>query len=62
MPRYGWGGQCGCDCAGPRWTSNANRDELVEELSDYKANLESEIIALEHRIETLKEQNAGNGA
>ncbi len=32
------------------------RDEMVEEMEEYKAQLESEIAALEKRISTLKEK------
>ena len=56
MPRYGWGGQCGCCCSGPGYFWPRSRDEFVDELEDYKAGLESEITALEKRIQNLKEK------
>ncbi|MCL4356189.1 MAG: DUF5320 domain-containing protein [Nitrososphaerota archaeon] len=56
MQRYGWGGQCGCSCSGPGYFRPTSRDEAVEELEDYKAGLESEITALEKRIQSLKEK------
>jgi hypothetical protein len=31
-----------------------HRDEIIEELEDYKAGLEAEILALEKRIKDLK--------
>lgn len=55
MPRYGWNGQCGC-CCGPVWAYPRSRDEVVEEMEDYKASLESEIAALEKRIKSVKEK------
>ncbi len=55
MPRYGWeSSQCGCNCSGPGYYWPRSRDEVVDELQDYKASLESEIVALEKRIESLK--------
>ena len=54
MPRYGMGGHCGCDCSGPGYYRPRSRDEFVEELEDYKAGLESEVTALEKRIQGLK--------
>ncbi|MDG7009604.1 MAG: DUF5320 domain-containing protein [Nitrososphaerota archaeon] len=56
MQRYGWGGHCGCSCSGPGYFRPTSRDEAVEELEDYKAGLESEITALEKRIQSLKEK------
>ncbi|MDG6918696.1 MAG: DUF5320 domain-containing protein [Nitrososphaerota archaeon] len=56
MQRYGRGGQCGCNCSGPGYFWPRSRDEAVEELEDYKAGLESEITALEKRIQSLKEK------
>lgn len=59
MPRYGyggWGGPCGCSCSGPGSFWPRSRDEVVEDLQDYKASLESEITALEKRIQTVKER------
>jgi chaperonin cofactor prefoldin len=32
------------------------KDEIVDEMEDYKARLEAEITALEKRISTLKEK------
>ncbi len=53
----GWGsGQCGCNCCGPGYFGPISRDEAVDELQDYKASLESEIAALEKRIQALKER------
>jgi hypothetical protein len=68
MRRYGYwhGGHCECHChGGPGWYGRgegwgwgppATKDEAVGELEDYKAQLESEITALERRINTLKEK------
>ncbi len=58
MPRYGygWGGPCGCNCAGPGFFWPRSRDEVVEDLEDYKASLESEITTLEKRIQALREK------
>ncbi len=62
---YGWhGGHCGCGChTGPSWYgpgygsySTPTKDEVVEEMEDYKARLEAEITALEKKINSLKEK------
>jgi hypothetical protein len=62
---YGHGGHCGCHChAGPElygrgqawgWRPPMTKDEVVEEMEDYKAQLEAEITSLEKRISKLKE-------
>ena len=46
----------GCGCEGPYWARAMprHRDEIIEELEDYKAGLEAEILALEKRIKDLK--------
>ncbi|HKG71839.1 MAG TPA: hypothetical protein VKA87_08060 [Nitrososphaeraceae archaeon] len=48
-----WGG---LSCGGPYWATIVprHRDEIIEELEDYKAALEAEILALEKRIKDLK--------
>jgi hypothetical protein len=48
-----WGG---CGCGGPYWATAVprHREEIIEELEDYKAGLEAEILALEKRIKDLK--------
>jgi hypothetical protein len=68
MGRFGYGhwGHCGCGChAGPGWDARGaawgwqapmTKDEVVEDMEDYKAQLEAEITALEKRINTLKEK------
>lgn len=68
MGRFGYGhwGHYGCGChAGPGWywpgqalgwQPPMTRNEVVEEMEDYKAQLEAEITALEKRINTLKEK------
>ncbi|HUK49831.1 MAG TPA: hypothetical protein VLV18_02250 [Terriglobales bacterium] len=66
---YGHGGHCGCGCNegagwhgrgyGGGWQSPMTKDEVVEEMEDYKAQLEAEITALEKRISTLKEKQVG---
>jgi hypothetical protein len=71
MGRFGYGHwghweHCGCGChAGPGWygrgqawgwQSPMTKDEVVEEMEDYKAQLEAEITGLEKRINTLKEK------
>jgi hypothetical protein len=63
---YGHGGHCGCECHGdPSWYGQGRtwgwqppmtKDEVVEEMEDYKARLEAEITALEKRIGSLKEK------
>jgi chaperonin cofactor prefoldin len=52
MRRWGGGSQCGV----PYWAMMAprHREEIIEELEDYKADLEAEILALEKRIKDLK--------
>jgi hypothetical protein len=68
MGRFGYGHGGGCDCychSGPglsgrgpfwRWQAPATKDEMVDEMEDYKARLEAEITALEKRIKSLKEK------
>jgi len=66
MGRFGYGHweHCHCNChAGPAWYSRGygsystpTKDEVVEEMEDYKARLEAEITALEKRINSLKEK------
>jgi hypothetical protein len=43
-----WGG---FPCAGPYWAMMVprHREEIIEELEDYKAGLEAEILALEKK-------------
>jgi len=63
---YGHGGHCDCNYhAGPHgygrgpvwgWQPPMTKDEVVEEMEDYKARLEAEITALEKRISSLKEK------
>jgi hypothetical protein len=45
-------------CGGPYWATMVPRyrEEIIEELEDYKAGLEAEILALEKRIKDLKEK------
>jgi hypothetical protein len=62
---YGHGGHCGYHYhTGPGWYGRGQawgweppmtKDEVVEEMEDYKAQLEAEITALEKRISKLKE-------
>ena len=56
MHRQGWGGQCGCNCSGAGNFWPMSREEVLDELEDYKASLSSEMTALEKRIQTLKER------
>jgi len=68
MGRFGYGhhGHCGCYChddpswygRGPvsGWQPAMTRDEVVQDMQDYKAQLEAEITALEKRINGLKEK------
>jgi hypothetical protein len=68
MGRFGYGHweHCHCNCyAGPGpygrglgygWQPPMTKDEVVEEMEDYKARLEAEITALEKRIGSLKEK------
>jgi hypothetical protein len=46
----------GCGCGEPYWVRALprHREEIIEELEDYKAGLEAEILALEKRIKDLK--------
>lgn len=65
---WGHGGHCGCGChegsgwygygRGPPWGWQAptTKDEVVEDMETYKAELEAEITALEKRISALKEK------
>ena len=63
---YGHGEHCDCNChtgpygygRGPAWgwQSPITKDEVVEEMEDYKSRLEAEITALEKRINSLKEK------
>lgn len=49
-----WGGS---QCGGPYWAATMvprHREEIIEKLEDYKAGLETEILALEKRIKELK--------
>ncbi len=48
MMRRGGGSQCG----GPYWAAMVPRyrEEIIEELEDYKAGLEAEILALEREL------------
>jgi hypothetical protein len=50
------GGEGGFSCGPPYWAMMLprHRDEIIEELEDYKAGLEAEILALEKRIKDLK--------
>jgi hypothetical protein len=56
------GGGRGFSCGGgggPYWATMMvprYREEIIEELEDYKADLEAEILALEKRIKDLKEK------
>lgn len=52
-PGYGYGYGRGLGY-GPRWASRPTRDEFVEELEAYKADLEAEIQSLERRLQTLR--------
>jgi hypothetical protein len=47
-----WGGS---QCGAPYWATMVprHREEIIEELEDYKAGLEAEILALEKRIKDL---------
>ena len=68
MGRFGYGHweHCHCNChAGPSpygrglgygWQPPMTKDEVVEEMEDYKARLEAEITTLEKRIGSLKEE------
>ena len=53
MHRFGGGSQW---CGVPYWAIMAprHREEIIEDLEDYKAGLEAEILALEKRIKDLK--------
>lgn len=65
---WGHGGHCGCGChegpgwygygQGPPWGWQAptTKDEVVEDMETYKAELEAEITALEKRISALREK------
>ncbi|HJU95612.1 MAG TPA: hypothetical protein VJ643_06230 [Nitrososphaera sp.] len=46
----------GSGCGGSYWATMVprHREEIIEELEDYKAGLEAEILALEKRIKDLK--------
>jgi hypothetical protein len=67
MRGYGYG-HCGCGCHhGPGrygygqqppwgWQNPATKDEVVEDMEAYKAELEAEITTLEKRINALKEK------
>ena len=46
----------GSGCGGSYWATMVprHRAEIIEELEDYKAGLEAEILALEKRIKDLK--------
>ncbi len=50
---YGRGFGYGPDY-GPRWASRPTKDEFVEDLEAYKAELEAEIQSLERRLQTLR--------
>ncbi len=50
-PGYGCGRGPGY---GPQWASRPTKEEFVQDLEDYKADLEAEIQALEHRLQTLR--------
>jgi hypothetical protein len=66
MGRFGYGHweHCGCHAGpgwygrGPAWSWQApmTKDEVVEDMEDYKAQLEAEITVLEKRIKALKEK------
>jgi hypothetical protein len=68
MRRFGYwhGGHCGCHYhdgpgwygrgQGWGWGSPMTKDDVIEEMQDYKAQLEAEITALEKRISSLKEK------
>jgi hypothetical protein len=72
MRGYGYAhwchGHCGCGChegpswygygRGPAWgwQAPATKDEVVEDMETYKAELEAEITALEKRINAMKEK------
>lgn len=48
---------CACSCVrGGAWNFPISREEVAEELEDYKASLESEIRILEKRIKGLKDK------
>jgi hypothetical protein len=55
MWRRGYGACC---CSGPGLWLPPSREEFVRDLEEYKAALESEILALEKRIHALKEKAA----
>lgn len=50
-------GPC-CCCWTPRAWLAPSRDEFVGDLEEYKAALEAEIVALEKRIQALREKKA----
>ncbi len=56
MPRHESNGQCCCQCGCAGSASPRSREEIVGEMEEYKANLESEIAALEKRINAVKEK------
>jgi hypothetical protein len=59
MMYRGRGGGFSCGGGGPYWATMMvprYREEIIEELEDYKASLETEILALEKRIKDLKEK------
>lgn len=66
MPRYGfrYGCDCGCGCWGPwrtrhePWGRPLRREDIVEELEDYKKELEAEIVDLEAWIKKLRAEAA----
>jgi hypothetical protein len=68
MRRFGYwhGGHCGCHYHdGPGWYGRGRawgwdypmtKDDVIQDMEDYKAELEAEITALEKRISSLKEK------
>ncbi|MDQ3854002.1 MAG: prefoldin subunit [Thermoproteota archaeon] len=51
----------GCGCGRSYWATMVprHREEIIEELEDYKAGLEAEILALEKKIKDLKAKGKG---
>ncbi len=45
--------KCSCGCGHDRWRKFRTKDEIREELKEYKAELEKEIQAVEERLDEL---------
>ncbi len=51
---HGKKGECGCGCSCHGWRNFRTKEEKIDELEDYKSELEKELKAVEERIEELK--------